>query len=191
VGNNRGSNSMGDSVSNWVGNGVGNWGNGMGNRVGNDTRSDGMGNWVSNHSRGNSPDHGNSLRVDSLSRVGHISNIAINVIGVVVDSLDPAIRKVDLVRSLDNTSAIIGLSSIEGGLGVVISHSIVEGVGGDLIRVDLSSVSYSMNHRSMGNSVDHRGSMGHGMNHRGPMKKRGGMDNRSMGDSVESRGGMN
>jgi len=210
---------MGNRVGDSVGNGsnsVGNGGNGMGNRVGDHSRTDSMN---KRSSMSNSVGHRNSLRVDSLSRVGDLSNIAINVIGVVVDSLDATIREADLVRSLDNPSAIVGFGSIEVSIGVVISHSIVVGVGGDLIRVDLNGMGHShrgmvgwggmgdhrgmigrgsmdhggsMNKRcSMGDSVNHRSSMGHGMNKRGPMKKRGGMDNRSMGDSVESRGGMN
>ena len=47
----------------------------------------GMGNRVSNH----------SLRVLSLAIIGHISNIAVIGGGVVVDVLDPAVRKSDRV----------------------------------------------------------------------------------------------
>jgi len=114
------------------------------------------------HSHGvsHSMGHRDSLGVDSLPVIGHLSDVAVNVVGVVVDSLGAAVRKVDLVGSLNDTGAIVRLSSIEVGVGVVISDSVVVGVGGNLVRVDLnrSSMGDSMNHRS---SVNNRGSMGH------------------------------
>merc|ERR1712128_414959 len=66
----------------------------------------------------------NSLSVSRDTVISHISYISIVVIGMVVDSLDAAIRKVDRVRALDNTGTIIGLSLVEGSTRVVISNSI-------------------------------------------------------------------
>merc|ERR1740131_932099 len=67
-----------------------------------------------------------------LSRVGHLSDVTIDVISVVADSLDSAIRKVHGVRSLNQTSAIVGLGLLEGSLRVVIVDSVGVGVGGGL-----------------------------------------------------------
>ena len=85
------------------------------------------------HNRGSSNISSSRGRwVLGLSRVGHLSNIPVDVISVVVDSLDSAIRKVHGVRSLDQTSAIIGLGLLEGSLRVVIVDSVGVGVGGGL-----------------------------------------------------------
>merc|ERR1719449_138030 len=81
------------------------------------------------------------LRVDSGSIVGHISNIAVIAVGDVLDVLDSAVGKSHGVSTLDIAGTIGGLLSIEVGLGVVISHSVGEGVGRDLIGVFLGLVS--------------------------------------------------
>ena len=54
-----------------------------------------------------------------LSRVGHISHIAVVVVGVVVHSLDPAVGKVDRVGAGNNTVTVVVLLLVEGGLGVL------------------------------------------------------------------------
>merc|ERR1712106_1050605 len=100
-------------------------GNSMGKRVGNGMRENRCGmsnNWSMS----------NSWRVGSSSLVADFRDKTIIVIGVVVDSLDTAIRKVDRVRSLHNTSAIIGLCLVESSSRVVVSNSIVVAVGGHL-----------------------------------------------------------
>merc|ERR1712106_798704 len=56
-----------------------------------------MSNWMSN-----------SVAIGRNTVISHISNISIIVIGMVVDSLDAAIGKIDRVRALDNTGTIIG-----------------------------------------------------------------------------------
>merc|ERR550517_111741 len=96
-----------------------------------------MSNWVSNgmDKRGSVVSNGDSLRVGSSARVGDLSDVTINVVGVVVDSLDTAVRKVDRVGSLNNTGAIVALGLAEGSARVLVSHSIVVGVGGDLSKV--------------------------------------------------------
>ena len=77
-----------------------------------------MSNWVSN-----------SVSIGSNALIGNIGNISIIIIGMVVDMLDTAIRKVDRVGAFYNTGTIIGLSLVEGSTRVVISNSIGVGVG--------------------------------------------------------------
>merc|ERR1712002_1055090 len=85
------------------------------------------------HNRGSSNISSSRGRwVLGLARVGHLSYIPVDVISVVVDSLDSAIRKVHGVRSLDQTSTVIGLGLLEGSLRVVIVDSVGVGVGGGL-----------------------------------------------------------
>jgi len=120
-----------------------------------------------------------SLWVDSSSLIGNISNIAFIAISLVVDMLGTAIRESNRVRSLSIAGTITCLSSLEVGIGVVISYSVGVGVGGDLIRVGwLSMVGRG--------SVDNRG-----MVSRGGVDNRGVVDNRGMvsrGSMVDNRG---
>ena len=88
-------------VNNWVGNGV-------------DSVDRGSGNIATSRGGG----------VDRLTRVGNLSNVASDVVGVVGDGLDPAIGKVDRVLAINNTSAVIVLSLLEGSSRVVISDSV-------------------------------------------------------------------
>merc|ERR1712002_854800 len=120
--------------------------------------------------RASNSSHGDSLRVGSSAIIGHISNIPVDGVSVVVDMLDPAVRESHRVGALSIASSITGLSSIEVGVGVVISNSIVVGVRRDLISINLSNsmgnwsmVSRGSNHGSMVS----RGSMGNdwGMGH--------------------------
>ena len=114
-------------VNNWVGNGV-------------DSVDRGSGNVATSRGRG----------VDRLTRVGNLSNVASDVVGVVGDGLDPAVGKVDGVRSSHSTGAIVGLGLLEVGLGVVVGHGVGVGVGGGLSKVGGS------------NGVHHRGVLGGG-----------------------------
>merc|ERR1719427_1855958 len=117
--------------------------------------------------------------VDSSSFISHISNIASITISLVSNMLGTAIRKSNGVRSLGISSTITGLSSVESGVGVVISYSIGVSVGGDLIRVGRGMVSRG----SMDNwgSMNHRGVVSRSsMNNRGSMVDRGGMISWSM-----------
>ena len=105
----------------------------MGNRggnsvVGNNRTGDGMGNRC-----------GNNVREEGLAIVGDLGDVSIDVVGVVVDMLDPAIRQTDRVVALSGGSAIVRLLSVETGSGVVVSHGVLVGVGGDLVGVDLSN----------------------------------------------------
>ena len=63
--------------------------------------------------------------------------------------LGPAVGKGNGVRSLEDTGAIVGLSGVEGSLGVFVGDGVGVGVGGDLVGVDLSSVGGG----SVGNDV--------------------------------------
>merc|ERR1711936_501799 len=129
-------------------------------------------NWVSNgmDKRGSVVSNGDSLRVGSSARVGDLSDVTIDVVGVVVDSLDTTVRKIDRVGSLNNTGAIVALGLAEGSARVLVSHSIVVGVGGDLGKVGGSIANSVVSNRGMVNNrgmVDHRGGMdqGCGMGH--------------------------
>jgi len=129
--------------------------------------------------------------VDSSSFIGNISNIASIAISLVGNMLGTAIRKSNRVRSLSIASTITGLSSVEVGVGVVISNSVGVSVGGGLIRVGRGMVSGgSMDYRGVVSrgSVDNRGSMDNrGMISRGSMDNRGSMVDRS---SMDNRGSM-
>merc|ERR1719237_628166 len=132
--------------------------------------SNGMGHSVMSNRVGNSVvGNRDSLRVGSSARVGDLSDVTIDVVGMVVDSLDTAIRKVDRVGSLNNTGAIVALGLAEGSARVLVSHSVVVGVGGDLSKVS-GSIADSM--VGNGGSVDNRGMVDNG----GMVDNRGGMD---------------
>merc|ERR1739846_11333 len=71
---------------------------------------------------------GGSIRVSSDSIISDISDISVVVVGGVLDMLGTAIRKSNVIRSRNNTS-ITRLSSVEVSLGVVISNSVLVGIG--------------------------------------------------------------
>ena len=97
-------------------------------------------------------DTDNSSWEGSSTIVSDLGNISVNVVGVVVDVLDPSVRQVDGVVSLPGSGAIIRLLGVETGSRVVVSHGVLVGVGGDLVRVDWHSVGHSMTHYSVANS---------------------------------------
>ena len=103
-------------------------------------------------------DTNDSSGESSSAIVSDFGDISVNVVGVVVDMLDPSVGKVDGVMSLPGSSAIVSLLGVKAGSRVVVSHGILVGVGGDLVRVDLSNgmgnwVSNSMTNNSMANTV--------------------------------------
>merc|ERR1719234_1020291 len=136
----------GSSVDNGTGNG-----NGVGNSVGN----------------------GDSLGVDSLAVVGDRRHISLDVVGSVGDVLGAAVGKGNRVRPSPGSGAVVGLSSVEAGAGVVVGDGVVEGVGGDLVGVHLGNGVGN----GVGNSVD------------GGVVSRGGVDNR-VGDGVGNGGSV-
>ena len=80
------------------------------------------------------------LRVLGSAIIGDIGDISVIGVAGVGHVLDSAIGKSNRVSSLDIASTIRGLLGVEGSLGVVISNSVGEGVGRDLIGVGLSLV---------------------------------------------------
>ena len=96
-------------------------------------------------------DTNNGSGEGSSAIVSDFGNVPINVVGVVVDVLDPSVRQVDGVVSLPGSGAIVRLLGVETGSRVVVSHGILVGVGGDLVGVDWHSVGHSMAHYSMAN----------------------------------------
>merc|ERR1719234_192713 len=145
VGNNTVGKSVVDSVDGGSVDGV-DKGSGV-DSVGNNGSVDGVGN-VDRGSGNVATSRGRG--VDSLTRVGDLSNVAGQVVGVVGDGLDPAVGKVDGVRPSHGTGAIVGLGLLEVGLGVVVGHGVGVGVGGGLSKVGGS------------NGVHHRGVLGGG-----------------------------
>jgi len=106
-------------------------------------------------------DTNNSSGEGSSAIVGDFGDISVNVVGVVVDVLDPSIRKVDGVVSLPGSGAIVSLLGVETGSRVVVSHGILVGVGGDLVGVDLSNgmgdwVSNGMTNNSMADAMTNK-----------------------------------
>merc|ERR1711970_1418070 len=88
--------------------------------------------------------------------VSDLGDISVDVVGVVVDVLDPSVGQVDGVVSLPGSGAIVGLLGVKTGSRVVVSHGILVGVGGDLVRVDLNGmgngVSNCMTNDAMANA---------------------------------------
>ena len=105
--------------------------------------------------------------VDGFSRVGHLSDVAVDVVGGVGDGLDPAVGEGDGVRATDNTVGISGLSSVEVGLGVVVGNTVGVGVGlRGLLDDSDSGGMVGRGGVDDGGSVDNRGSMD-GVHNRG------------------------
>merc|ERR1712055_859862 len=129
--------SMGDHrVSNGVSYGSKSTGHGVGNSY---RTSNSMSNRVS-HST-------NNIRVGGSSLIGHLSNVASDVVGSVVDMLDPSVREVDRVRARNSSGSVISLRLGEVRTRVVIRHGILVVVGRGLSQVRSSIASNSMSHR--------------------------------------------
>ena len=161
-----------------VGNGVGN-DRGSVDGVGNDRSSvDSVGNDGGSVDGVDSVGNRDSLGVLGLTGVGDLGDVAINIVGVVGDSLDTTVGKVHLVGALNNTGAIVALGLAEGSARVLVSHSVVVGVGGDLSKVR-GSIADSM--VGDGGSVDNRGMV----DNRGGMDKGCGMGH-SMAKTVSN-----
>merc|ERR1712055_1088379 len=87
----------------------------------------------------------NNIRVGGSSLVGHLGNVTSQIIGIVVDMLDPSIRGVDRVRARNSSSSIIRLSLGKVSSRVVIRHSILVCVGRGLSQV-IHITTNSMSH---------------------------------------------
>ena len=90
---------------------------------------------VSNHRGSSNVATSRGRGIDGFTGVLNGGNVAGQVVGVVGDGLDPAVGKVDGVRSSHGTGAIVGLRLLKVGLGVVIGHGVGVGVGGGLSKV--------------------------------------------------------
>ena len=119
-------------------------------------------NAMSNNAVSNNATVGDAMTSNSSGEgcsavVSDLSDVTIDVVGVVVHVLDTAVGQVDGVVTLPGGGAIVRLLSVEPRSRVVVSNSVLVGVGGDLVRVDLSDgvgdrVSYGM---SNWHSVSH------------------------------------
>merc|ERR1712055_586105 len=87
----------------------------------------------------------NNIRVGGSSLIGHLGNVTSQIIGIVVDMLDPSIREVYRVRARHSSSSIIRLSLGKVSTRVVIRHSILVGVGRGLSQV-IHITTNSMSH---------------------------------------------
>ena len=98
-------------------------------------------------------------RVLGLSGVSHLSHVSSGVVSVVSDSLSPAVRKVDRVRSTHNTSSIVRLRLLEVGVGVVVSYGVGVGVRGGLgqVRGSVDSVNHGGGVLGGGSGGGHQG----------------------------------
>merc|ERR1719438_676454 len=105
--------------------------------------------------RGRGRGIGGSIRVSSNSIISDISNISVVVVGGVLDMLGTAIRKSNIIRSRNNTGSISSLSSVEVSLGVVISNSVLVGVG--LISIGWLRCMISRGSMDNRGMVDNRG----------------------------------
>jgi len=179
---------------------VGEDGGGMGNNWGSVGDNWGMVSWG-----GMGNDWGSSVGWGSL--ISDVSNITIIVIGVILDSLDSTIGKVDRVLTINDTSSIVVLSLVESSTRVVISNSIGVRVWGNLSKVisNISSLHWGMvSWGSMSNNwgmiswcsmSDDRGSMSNNWGSNGTVSNNWGVDGvNSVGDNsistVKSVGGI-
>ena len=98
-------------------------------------------------------------RVLSLSGVSHLSHVSSDIVSVISDSLSPAVRKVDRVRSTHNTSSIVRLRLLEVGVGVVVSYGVGVGVRGGLgqVRGSVDSVNHGGGVLGGGSGGGHQG----------------------------------
>merc|ERR1719430_709400 len=82
---------------------------------------------MTNNSMGQRVGNGrtNNIRVGGSSLVGHLGNVTSQIIGIVVDMLDPSIREVDRVLTRNSSSSIIRLGLGKVSTRVVIRHSIL------------------------------------------------------------------
>ena len=104
--------------------------------------------------QGRGSSHHGGLGVGRDSLIAHVSHIAIHVISGVGDSLGPAVRESHLVGATLGTQAVRALGGSEGGARVVVTHGVVEVVGGDLGKGVTCSVGsgVSNSYGTVGNS---------------------------------------
>ena len=67
--------------------------------------------------------------VDSVAGVGHLSHKAVGVVSCVGGGLDTAVGEGDRERATNISVGVLGLALLEVGLAVIISHTVLVGVG--------------------------------------------------------------
>jgi len=150
---------------------------------------DNRGSVVSRSSVHNRGSVGRGIGIGSSTVIGDLSHVSVVVVHMVVDMLGAAVRKSHGVRAFSLAGSVARLSSVEVGVGVVVSDGIVVCVGGDLVRVDLGR---TVSRGGVGHNrgVVGRGGVGHnwGVVGRGGVNHRGGVNNRgnSMGNGMSS-----
>ena len=96
--------------------------------------------------------------------IGHISHIAVVVVGVVVDMLCPAVRQQHRVGSLSHSCTVVRLVLVEVSPRVTVLHTVVEVVGNSLVVVvvavgntmaSMTSIAASMAGSSAGQGRSH------------------------------------
>merc|ERR1719315_965242 len=103
-------------------------------------------NWSRDNSRcSNNSSPGNPFREGGSTIIDYFSDVSIKVISVVVNMLDTTIRESDRVGTLTVTGSIIRFCGLEVRARVIISNTVLVGVGGDLVRVNLSCVNCMTN----------------------------------------------
>jgi hypothetical protein len=133
------------------------------------------------------------LRVDRDSLVRYISNVTVVVVGGVLNVLGPAIGKSNRVAASNSTVGIGCLGSVESGLGVVISNTILKSIrSGLLLLISGGGVAISRGGMVDNRSVGNDGGGVHGVgNNRGVIWGRGMVNNRGVIRSsgmVDNRG---
>ena len=128
-----------------------------------------------------------SLGVDGGTLVGNLGDVTVVVVSGVGHGLDSAIGKSNLVGSLDVSGGIGVLGSLEVSLGVVVSDTVLESIGGGLL------LALNIGSRGVVGSGG-RGVVGSGLsyNNGGSVVGRGGVDNGSgvVGGGVDNGGGV-
>jgi len=133
------------------------------------------------------------LRVDRDSLVRYISNVTVVVVGGVLNVLGPAIGKSNRVAASNSTVGIGCLGSVESGLGVVISNTILKSIrSGLLLLISGGGVAISRDGMVHNGSVGNDGGGVHSVgNNRGVIRGRGMVNNRGVIRSsgmVDNRG---
>jgi len=133
------------------------------------------------------------LRVDRDSLVRYISNVTVVVVGGVLNVLGPAVGKSNRVAANNSTVGIGCLGSVELGLGVVISNTILKSIrSGLLLSINGGGVAISRGGMVDNGSVGNDGGGMHGVgNNRGVIRGRGMVNNRGVIRSsgmVDNRG---
>ena len=125
---------------------------------------------------------GGSGGEDSLSGVGDLGHVTVGVVSGVGDGLDTAVGKGDGVGASNVSGSISSLSSLEVGLGVVIGHTVLKGVG-------LGSLLVGNNRGGVvgRGSVDHGSVVGRSsVDHGSGMVGWGGVDSVHQGSGMDS-----